>query len=169
MAKLRTRCEQMTSGGLDGYSNFAGDDSDYRDWYGVVGRSRDSDCLEESNFAMALKRLGGEDSEDVLVARYGHWAVGWVEEVYVRPETKAADEAQKIVDELESYPVLDDDDFNEREYNKACEIWKGCFDDKDRLEYIRKHRDQFEFYDFADLRANVKGECFAGYASELLD
>ena len=49
------------------------------DYYSAgVGQSRDSDCLEQSNFAVMLERLGGE-SETVIVVRESHWAVGWVE------------------------------------------------------------------------------------------
>ena len=46
----------MTSGALDGDHNFLGDDSEYRDWFGVVGQSRDSAALERSNFRVALER-----------------------------------------------------------------------------------------------------------------
>jgi hypothetical protein len=46
------------------------------------GRSRDSDCLEENNFVEALAALGDE-SETVIVARVGLWAVGWVEWIAV--------------------------------------------------------------------------------------
>ncbi len=71
---MKTRREQMTGGsGLDSYANFSGDDSDYQDWYGVVGQSRDSDALGRSNFRVGLKILGGE-GDNVRVERYGHWA-----------------------------------------------------------------------------------------------
>ena len=113
---LKTRAEQMTqSGTLDGYHNFMGDDSAYRNWFAApLGRSRDSDCLEGSNFDIGLKRLGGE-SETVLVARYNHWACGWVEQVYVEPGSKALKEAIKLESELNSYPVLDDEDYSNRQ------------------------------------------------------
>ena len=94
---MKTRFEQMTTPGcVDGYGNFLGDDDeDYRDWFGVVGQSRDSSELEQSNFATALVMLGGE-GENVRVERYGHWAVGWIEEVYVRPGTSECRIAEKI-------------------------------------------------------------------------
>jgi hypothetical protein len=163
MSKLQKRYEQMTQGGgVDGYSNFAGDDSDYRHWFAApLGRSRDSSVLEESNFAKGVERLGGE-SDDVMVARYGHWAVGWVEQVYVRPGSDAVAIAEEIHDKLESHPVLDEDDYSERCMEEANKVWSGCFDDKGRIEYIREHRHDFEFHDFADLRACVKGEFFSG-------
>ena len=51
----------------------------WADYYSAgVGQSRDSDCLEQSNFALMLEALRGE-SETVIVVRESHWAVGWVE------------------------------------------------------------------------------------------
>ena len=84
------------TGGLDSYDNFLGDDSDYQDWFvAPLGQSRDSDCLERSNFEVGLALLGGE-SETVRVERYGHWACGWVEQVYVKPGSQAVELAEDI-------------------------------------------------------------------------
>jgi hypothetical protein len=77
-------------------------------WYGyfaVAGRSRDSDDLELSNWDQFVAGLGGETPEsedldedtrnmavfsrenryitDVIIVRDSHWAVGWVETLYV--------------------------------------------------------------------------------------
>lgn len=111
-----TRVEQMSqSGGLDGYHNFMGDDSSYKDWYlAPIGQSRDSSCLEQSNFAIGLKMLGG-GSDTVMVGHYGHWACGWVEQVYVKPGSKAAEIALKIEKDLADYPVLDEQDYSDRQ------------------------------------------------------
>ncbi len=143
-------------------------DDDRQEWLIVnVGRNRDSGPLSESNFASALKILGGE-GDDVEVHRFGHWGPGWFEIIIVRPDTDAARIGDEIADALENYPVLDDDDFSERETNEANEVWKNCYRLKDRIEYIRKHRSQFDFHDFADMLGCVRGEYFAGYASELI-
>jgi hypothetical protein len=164
---MKTRYEQMTSGGIDGYSNFIGDDTEYRDWLGVAGRSRDSRCLEESNFECILKALGGR-GDNVLVARYRHWAVGWIEEIYVRPNTEQATKAQELRDLLEAYPILDEEDFSRREQEAANTLWQGCYGPAERVKYIKKHRDQFEFRGWCDLAGCVRGKYFAGYASELI-
>ena len=164
---MKTRKEQMTSGGIDGYNNFLGDDSDYQDWFGVLGQSRDSDVLERSNFEIGLEMLGGK-SDTVRVERYGHWAVGWIEEIYVKPNSEAHEIAKQIEVNLQDYPILDEQDFQEAEEKEAIETWQNCFDDSERLEYIRENRGQFEFNDFADLRSCVRGDCFVGYASELI-
>lgn len=132
------------------------------------GRSRDSDDLEESNFHTALKQLGGE-TETVQVVRESHWAVGWVEWIAIHQDDETA---LRIADELresyDSYPVLDEEDWSEREQASAEIIWRDCYDDRERVDYIRRHRSQFEFHDFADLIGCARGRYFAGYASELL-
>ncbi len=126
---MKTRREQMGSGGLDGYSNFIGDDSDYQDWYGVLGRSRDSECWEESNFEVGLKELGGE-SLTVMVQRYAHWAVGWIEEIYVKPGSAEETIAREIEARLENYPILDEEDYSE----KLVESHAGWCDKEDHSE-----------------------------------
>lgn len=164
---MRTRKEQMTSGGMDSYSNFIGDDSDYQDWFGILGQSRDSDVLERSNFEVGLEMLGGE-SDTVRVERYGHWAVGWIEEIYVKPNSKAHKIAKEIETKLAEYPILDENRYSEMEIDEANEVWQNCYNDKERLEYIREHRSEFDFTDIADIRSCIRGEYFGGYTSELL-
>lgn len=165
---MKTRKEQMTIvGTVDGYQNFMGDDSYYQDWYGVIGRSRVSDILEECNFEVALDMLGGE-GENVRVERYGHWACGWIEEIYVRPETEEYNIACKIEKSLEDYPILDEEKFSEMESAAANEVWRDCYSIRDRIEYIREHRSQFDFNSITSLREVIRGEYFNGYASEIL-
>ena len=148
-----------------------------------VGQSRDSDALERSNFDAMLKALGGEqsdkereDPEDegaalslVRVIRESHWAVGWVEWIAIHESaTDALQIADKLKGKLEDYPVIDEELFSEYETTEANEVWKSCYRVKERCEYIRKHKSQFEFRDFQDLIGCVRGNYFAGYASELL-
>ncbi len=137
-----------------------------------VGQSRDSDALERSNFACALKALGGE-SDVVTVVRENHWACGWVEWIAIEddgsPESeKALREADSIATGLEDYPVLNDEHFSALEQEEANETWANCYDPHDRIAYIRKNRDQFDFGTFADLMDCVRGEYFNGYCNELL-
>ena len=64
--------------------------AEWPDYYSSgVGRSRDSDCLEESNFHSMLAALGGE-SDTVQVVRESHWAVGWVEWIAIHESDEAA-------------------------------------------------------------------------------
>ncbi len=137
-----------------------------------VGQSRDSDCLGQSNFATMLAKLGGE-SDIVTVVRESHWAVGWIEWIAIDADgTAESDKALQIADaqakRLEDYPVLDEDDWSEREQEAATDVWRDCYDAKERVKYIRKYRSQFEFRDYADMIGCVRGQYFAGHASELL-
>ena len=133
-----------------------------------VGQSRDSDCLESSNFATMIRALGGE-SDTVTIVRESHWAVGWVEWIAIQQDDGAALKiADDLIARLQDYPVLDESDFSEREQEEANQIWTNCYDSKERIAYIRKHSSQFEFHNFADLLGCVRGKYFAGYASELI-
>jgi hypothetical protein len=98
-------------------SNYIG-----KEWTGWLvapcGRSRDSDNAELSNWEAQLKRI--PESETVKVVRERHWAVGWVEWLAVRPEdATAVAEGEKIGDELEGYPLLDEDRYSELEAEDA--------------------------------------------------
>lgn len=130
-------------------------------------RTRDSGCLEESNFHAALEILGGE-GDSVEVHRFGHWGPGWFELILVDPSSPQVKDAEEIESALADYPVLDDADHSEREYEEANQVWSNCYRDADRIKYIRKHRYQFEFHSFSDMLACVRGKYFCGYASELI-
>ena len=78
-----------------------------------VGQSRDSDCLERSNFAVMVDILGGE-SDRVTIVRENHWAVGWVEWIAVEDtDTVSLLRASAAMTRLENYPVLDEMHFSE--------------------------------------------------------
>jgi hypothetical protein len=139
---------------------------DRQDWLVVIGRNRDSDCADESNFAAALERLGGE-SETVEVHRFGHWACGWIEIIIVAPEGPQAVEAYRIEDDLDVYPLLDENDHSEREAEAAVETWRHCYSPTERIAYIRANRSQFEFRTFSDMLGSVRGLYFGGYDSEM--
>lgn len=129
---------------------------------------RGSDCLTESNFAAALRALGGE-SETVRVIRESHWAVGWVEWIAIHEsDTRAIRNAEKLNASLEDYPALDDDDWSEREQNEANRIWQECFDDHERIAWMRTHQIDHDFASFGALRDHVRGRYFAGYPTDLL-
>lgn len=95
-----------------------------KDWTGWLvapcGQSRDSDTVERSNWDAQLERI--PESETVQVVRERHWAVGWVEWLAVRPEdTAAVAEGEKVGDELEGYPILDEDKWAELEAEESTE------------------------------------------------
>lgn len=140
-----------------------------QDWLvAPCGTNRDAGALTRSNFKCQLKALGGE-SETVEVHRFGHWGPGWFEIVLIDPkDAERVKIAESIESALEDYPVLDDMDFSQEEHDEANEVWKNCYRPKERIAYIRKHRSQFDFSDLQDMLGCVRGNYFAGYASELL-
>lgn len=142
------------------------------DYYVFLSRHRDSDELTESNYRVALAALEALpefDGESRLEVRESHWAVGWVEWIAIHADDEAAlRAADEMTASLEYYPVLDDSDFSELEEENAAKVWRYCYNDRDRVAYIRRHRSQFEPRSFADLLACARGKYFLGYASELL-
>ena len=132
------------------------------------GQSRDSDCLERSNFEIALAKLGGE-TDTVIVVRERHWAVGWVEWIAIHQDDELAlVTGDELRERCEDYPVLDDEHLSNLEAEEANDVWHQCYSDAERLAYIRTNRDQFDFCDYADLLGCVRGRYFVGYASELI-
>jgi hypothetical protein len=117
-------------------SNYVG--PSYEEYFVFLQQNRDSDALTRSNFRSGLKALGGE-SEYVLVERHFHWAVGWVEFIFIfEGAHKILATAQDIADKLEDYPVVDEDDYFSEELNEACETWE-YFSVRDRVELLQKH------------------------------
>lgn len=134
----------------------------------LLSRNRDSDILTESNWNAALKMLGGE-SDNVRIDNFGSWACGWFEYLSIKENTPQFAIAEKIEADLKKYPVLDENDFSERENEAANEIWKDCYNVQERIKYIRKNREQFYFASFGEIRDVIKGKYFIGYTSELID
>lgn len=86
------------------------------DWYVFLSRHRDSSIIENSNFEAGLEELGGE-SDTIVVVRDRHWAVGWVEWIGIhKSDRKAIEKADEMLERLEDYPVLDEDEVSRREW-----------------------------------------------------
>ena len=151
---------------LDSWSNYMGE-TEFNGLEVVMTRSRDSDLLTESNWDTALTMLGGE-SDSVVIHRFGHWACGWWEALCVTPNTAAYIIGEDIVKSLADYPVLDEEDWSQREDEEAQQVWADCYNDRERVEYIRNSRNEFDFNSFAELLAVARGKYFNGYASELI-
>lgn len=130
--------------------------AEWPDYYSAgVGRSRDSDCLEESNFYAMLAELGGE-SDTVHVVRESHWAVGWVEWIAIHEsDEKALRAADRLRQSLDDYPVLDEEDHSRREWEECERVWSDCYSTGERVKYLRKQRCTAGF---RELRAAVNGD-----------
>ena len=99
---------------------------DHGHWLVVVGRHRESDVLERSNFQVAQERLEKIDPDCCVVESETHWAVGWVEHLLVDPaNARAVQEAEAMREAIEEYPILDEDHFSNLEHEEAAEYWAG--------------------------------------------
>jgi len=90
--------------------------ADWPEMYVFLGRTRDSDNLDNSNFETALTELGGE-SDTVKVICENHWAVGWVEWIGINESDDTVLQlADEMKDRLSDYPILNEDDYSQREW-----------------------------------------------------
>jgi hypothetical protein len=138
-------------------------------WLIAYAINRDSHALERSNFRIMLRDLGGE-SDTVNISRSNHWACGWVEYITLDPSDLAKVKiARANLARIENYPVLNDEDYGQEEQDEAQEVWAKCYNVKDRIAYIRKFYDQFDFCGLDDAKACMRGEYFSGCSSELLN
>ena len=114
-------------------------------WFPFLGQSRDSDPLERSNYRVALAALrkvedpngtgDEEDSATVQEEHANHWACGWVETIMIHEsDTAALQTADEMAARLLAYPVLDEEDWSNLEYEEAQETW-ASFSVRDRLTY----------------------------------
>lgn len=139
---------------------------DRQDWLVVgIGHNRDSGVLDESNWAVALESFKEEHCRPHTyeVHRFGHWGPGWFEIILVKPHTKAEKVALELESALSDYPVLSDDELSDRANAEADRAWSHETT-RTRLEYIRRHRADFEFRCFSDLLGCARGKYFAGDA-----
>jgi len=109
---------------------FKGGDCGYygerENWLVVIARTRDSRVLETSNFECARVRLEKALPGGCEVELFGHWACGWIEALIVDPaNVGAVAEANTIRAELDAYPVLDEGDFSQREWDAMLSLWRG--------------------------------------------
>jgi len=103
-----------------------GHDHDHAQWLiGPVGHHRDSDLVEESNWQTMLASYREIDPEELdhEVHRFGHFAVGWVEEIAYRPGSAVAVEADRLRERLEGYPILDEDHHSMLESEAVDQCW----------------------------------------------
>lgn len=103
-------------------------------WAIVYTSNRDSTLLDQSNEhaineAMKPFTEEGEDGQEptAVQERHNHWAVGYVDGYSIKcfnddgNPTEAIKTWINIQHALEQYPVLDESDWSEREYEATCE------------------------------------------------
>lgn len=94
---------------------------------------RDTGLSAQSNemvFNERLKPFSEGDDPDVVFERHSHWAVGYLEGFSLRvfrtdgSITPAFEEFCQIKEALENYPILNEQDYTEREYQATLENYR---------------------------------------------
>ena len=99
------------------------------DWAVFYTHNRDSGLLDQSNAAQigkALQRFTEGDDPDVVFESHHHWAVGHVDGfslcVFRNGEiTEAFRTYHELAERMADYPVLDETDYSNREYEATLE------------------------------------------------
>ena len=100
--------------------NYAGGDLG---GYVIATVTRDSGTIDRSNFAVLSADLAGAAD----IHRTGHWACGWVEWIAIHStDAGALQEAETLARRLDDYPVLDEWELSNREYEAAHEGWANA-------------------------------------------
>ena len=115
---------------------------DQQEWYvAPVSITRDTPehSYSASNYAVLSAELDKIDPDyrDHEEHTFGHWGPGWFSIILVRPESACFDAASEAANALSEYPILDDSDLSEREYNAACEQWE-TMDLEERIDVCKK-------------------------------
>lgn len=88
----------------------------YDEYYVLYTHNRDSDILNESNY-QTLKKIF-VDLPGVIERSANHWAVGWVEYLLIHEkEHDTLVKGEYYLRRLKDYPILDEEDFSDREYD----------------------------------------------------
>lgn len=99
------------------------------DWMIHYTHHRDSGLLDLSNaehIRQELDRFAADDDPDVVFESHSHWAVGHIDGFSLRvfrdgEFTDAFRTFHQLMESLATYPILDEDDFSEREYEATVE------------------------------------------------
>ena len=98
-------------------------------WAVVYTHNRDSGLLDQSNAAAikkAMEPFAEGDDPDVVFESHSHWAVGHVDGFSVRvfkngEVTEAFCKYHELAERLANYPILDEEDYSERELEATLE------------------------------------------------
>lgn len=100
-----------------------------QDWSIIYTHHRDSGLLDQSNAAVIAKAMTpfieGNDP-DVVFESHNHWAVGHIDgfslRVFRRGRiTKAFRTYHELAERMDDYPILDESDYSQREFDATFE------------------------------------------------
>ncbi len=103
--------------------------NDSEKWAVIYTHNRDSGLLDQSNAAAiekAMKPFSVGDDPDVVLESHSHWAVGHVDGFSIRvfkngEITDAFKTYHDLAQQLADYPILDESDYSEREFEATLE------------------------------------------------
>ena len=103
------------------------DDTD--NWAIFYTHHRDSALLDQSNAAViekAMEPFTEDDDPDVVFESHNHWAVGHIDGFSIRvfkdgEITEAFKTYHELTERMAAYPVLDEDDYSQREFEATLE------------------------------------------------
>ncbi len=99
------------------------------EWMIHYTHHRDSGLLDQSNAEQiwqAIESFTGGNEPEVVEESHSHWAVGHIEGFSLRvfrhsKITEAFRAFQKLLESLAEYPILDEEEYSEREYEATVE------------------------------------------------
>lgn len=105
------------------------DIADKNNWSIIYTHHRDSGLLDQSNAAVIRRSMMAYtegDNPDVVFESHDHWAVGHIDGFSVRVFkrgriTKAFRTYHELAERIDNYPILDENDYSEREYEATLE------------------------------------------------
>ena len=98
-------------------------------WAIIYTHNRDSSLIDQSNAAViekAMEPFTEGEERDVLFESHTHWAVGHIDGFSVRvfkngEITTAFKTYYELAQQMEAYPILDESDYSDREYEATLE------------------------------------------------
>jgi hypothetical protein len=90
--------------------NYMGED--FSDYYVVSSFTQGSNVVEVANFIAIANRLMDIEPESERgwkIARFGHWACGYIYCIFVHKDSPLVKECEDIAKALREYPIFDED------------------------------------------------------------
>ena len=102
---------------------------DADDWAIIYTHNRDSGLLDQSNaesISEALEPFTEGEDPDVVFESHSHWAVGHIDGFSIRvfrdgQITFAFRTYHDLAEQMDGYPILDEEDYSRREYEATLE------------------------------------------------
>jgi len=112
--------------------NYTGED--FSDYFIVTFFTRDSNVYEVANFIAVANRLMDIEDESERgwkIARFGHWACGYLYCIFVHKDSPLVSLCEEIAKALREYGIFDEDILNECEELIRQAIIEDADEDED--------------------------------------